>query len=272
LKLGSIPSVAAALLAFGAAWSARAAEPEGVTTAVNGRLWVATEEGQLRLYAESATMRVMQSAMDLAHPTRLVEPYTQIMSLVTALHPAPETAFNLGLGGGVLPRFHLSRYPHSVVVSAEIDPEVLKIARRDFKVEAPRHIIVEGDGVAVLAKEARRFDVIWIDAFDLVEGVPRTLVGEAFLDQAKAKLASGGILMINLWLPDRAAVDAAVKRYRSRFRHGLAVQIPRAPNQILAVSDSDRLRCDRLMERLAEWRNAGRVTLELDRPCREVPR
>src|SRR5215475_7296914 len=136
--------------------------------------------------SETKNEPVLQSSLDLRNPVRLVDDYTQIIALITSLHPSPLLAFNIGLGGSALPRFHLSRYPKSFVDSVEIDKVMIAIAKKHFHAEQANHTIIEGDGAAVLKTRTKLYQVVWMDAFTPDTGVPEVFLGDEFFSTLKA--------------------------------------------------------------------------------------
>lgn len=231
------------------------------SSSFNGTVRVVDLEGTRRLITGSGQKRLLQSSMDLEQPHRLVDDYTQIISVLTSLHPSPRRVLNIGLGGGVLPRFHLHRHAESRVKSVEIDPVVIELATEFFGVVDPRHTILEGDGAAVLRESADRFDVIWIDAYTAGEGVPDVFTEREFIDQLPTKLDSGGIVVANLWAKEPADFEGLVADYRRGFSHGVRVGIPGAFNDIVAVGDSSSLTCAAFRETLQSWSSRGLTDL-----------
>jgi spermidine synthase len=117
-----------------------------------------------------------------------------------ALPPARQRRFLiLGLGGGSVARVLRAVAPDAEIVGVEIDREVVRIARRDFGLDELAVELVQGDALAVLGRERRRFDAIFDDVF---VGSGDAVHKPAWLphpghDQARRRLARGGLLVSN---------------------------------------------------------------------------
>jgi MFS family permease len=106
------------------------------------------------------------------------------------------SSFFIGGGAYTLPRAW-SRRGLDVTV-AEIDPDVTRIARRDFWLDDGGMDIIHADARRVLAgMEARRFDVIVGDAFHDI-AVPFHLVTREFAELVHRRLSPDGVYMMNV--------------------------------------------------------------------------
>ena len=221
----------------------------------NGYILVLDEPttGIRSLITQSGTTSVLQSSLDLRDPVRLVDDYTQIMALITSLHPAPLSVYNIGLGGSVLPRFHLSRHPNSFVDSVEIDPVMISLAKKYFRAEQANHTIIEGDGAAVLKGRTRLYHVIWIDAFTLDTGVPEVFLTDEFVSTLKAKTTPQNLVLFNLWVASPEKFRKTVKKYKNGYSNGIIVKIPMVMNQIVAVGNKLLLTCANFFTAYEAW-------------------
>lgn len=217
--------------------------------------------GTRSLIAESGTKIVLQSSLDLHNPVRLVDDYTQIIALITSLHPEPSSVFNIGLGGSVLPRFHLSRYPTSFVDSVEIDKVMIALAKKHFRAEQANHTIIEGDGAAVLKTQTKLYHVVWIDAFTPDVGVPEVFLADEFLATLKAKMTPRNLVVFNLWVETQERFRETVKKYKSGYSNGIIVKIPMAMNQIIAVGNNLLLTCAKFFTAYQAWLKQNLVTV-----------
>lgn len=104
----------------------------------------------------------------------------------------------IGLGGGTLATM---LYRAGVSVTAvEIDPAIVELARGYFAMPDAIEIHI-GDGDAFLKRDRRKFDAVVLDAYRGTE-IPGHLITPAFFARVKAHLAPGGIVLINLIVPD----------------------------------------------------------------------
>lgn len=143
-------------------------------------------------------VRLMQSEMSLKAPNDLAIRYTQKMMAFLLFQPRPKRIALIGLGGGSLLKFCYHRMPGTHMTAVELDPEV--IAFRDtFQVppDNERLRIINGDGAAFLETANKGLDVLLVDAFDKTGFAP-SLANREFFENAYAKLAGNGVLVINL--------------------------------------------------------------------------
>ena len=143
-------------------------------------------------------VRLMQSEMSLKVPNDLMLRYTQKMMAFLLFHPRPKRIVLIGLGGGSLVRFCHHRLPGARMTAIELDPEV--IAWRDtflLPPDGPRLQILQADGADYLERTDKGIDALLVDAFDKTGFAP-SLANREFFDDAYAKLAGNGVLVINL--------------------------------------------------------------------------
>ena len=104
----------------------------------------------------------------------------------------------IGLGGGTLAT--MLHRAGAAVTAVEIDPAIVELARAYFAMPDEIEIHV-GDGARFLKRDRRKFDAIVLDAYRGSE-MPEHLITPAFFASVKAHLAPGGIVLINLIVPD----------------------------------------------------------------------
>jgi spermidine synthase len=141
----------------------------------------------------------------------------------------------LGLGGGSAARAARALAPRARIVAVEIDPEVVRAARRWFDVGALGLEIVTADAAAWLRRARGRFDAVLEDVFT---GDARRLAKPAgfplpALDDVRRLLRPGGVAVSNT-LDESAAVRDALG---ARFRSLLEVGVVGYDNRIWVASD-----------------------------------
>ncbi|MGQ9779703.1 MAG: spermidine synthase [Bacillota bacterium] len=151
--------------------------------------------------------RSWQSAMDLREPLRMVFAYTSALHLGIVACPQPRRALFIGLGAGSAPRRFLHDYPSLEKVDVvEIDPEVVAVARRYFRLPSdPRLAIFVEDGRLFVARKAEEiragraapYDLAVLDAF-FSDAIPYHLTTREFLLSLHAVLAEDGVAVANL--------------------------------------------------------------------------
>jgi predicted membrane-bound spermidine synthase len=136
-------------------------------------------------------------------------------------HPNARRALLLGLGPGMLAKSLVERGLEVDV--AEIEPAIPELARRFFGL--PDAVRVHSmDARAYLARSRGTWDLIFLDAF-AGENVPWYLMTVEGLEAMRARLAPGGLLIINtITRPDGGSpgllrLEAGLSRV---FQHGRA--------------------------------------------------
>jgi len=164
----------------------------------------------------------IQSAMRHDAPDDLDLDYTRLMMGFLLLHPAPQRALIIGLGGGSLLKYCHRHLPDLDLTVAEINPRVLEL-RDEFRIppDSARLRIHCIDGAeAVRSAELipdSGWDVILVDGFTQ-EGQPEALCSSRFYADCHASLAPQGLLVANFQADDSAVLEsrlAAVFDHRS---------------------------------------------------------
>ncbi len=139
-----------------------------------------------------------QSALDRERPQRTVFAYADYMHLPLIFVPRPSHAALIGLGGGTIPARYVADYPTVTMDVAEIDPEVVTVARRFFGVaDSDRLIMTARDGRLHLRLAQARFDIVLTDAY-LIDTIPFHLATREFFALARSRLAPGGVVVSNI--------------------------------------------------------------------------
>ena len=158
------------------------------------------EEDGLRCMSFSRTTVARQSCVSLAEPNKLVFNYARMMMAAFYLNPAPRRILILGLGGGTLPSTFQRLYPSAAIDAVEIDPAVVRVARKFFAFEpGPDTRVFEEDGrvfVKRMQRKRAQYDLIILDAFDH-EYIPEHMLTREFLLEVKSLLADQGVLAAN---------------------------------------------------------------------------
>jgi spermidine synthase len=141
----------------------------------------------------------------------------------------------LGLGGGSAARVVRAVAPGARIVGVEIDPAVVRVARRWFGLDALGVEVVLGDAAGFLARTRARFDAVLEDVFT---GDAKRLAKPAgfplpALAHARRVLRPGGVVVCNT-LDESAQVRAALG---ARFRRIVQVGVVGYDNRILAATD-----------------------------------
>jgi spermidine synthase len=137
-----------------------------------------------------------QSAMDLNDRfTGFI--YTSYFDLGLAYAPNAGNVLFVGLGGGSAPKRFWRDFPGLNLQVVELDPVVVDVARRFFRVpNDPRLQIDVDDGRRYLVKHGELYDVIALDTF-FEDGIPFHLTTREFLELVHDRLEPGGVVVTN---------------------------------------------------------------------------
>jgi len=140
----------------------------------------------------------------------------------------------LGLGGGSAARLSRALAPAARIVGVEIDPQVVRLARRHFGLDAIGVEVVLADARDYLQRSGERFDAILEDVFESIDGEARKPAGfpEPAFDHALRALRPGGVLASNT-LDEAPSVARALARRRL---HGVRIGIEGYDNRVYVAS------------------------------------
>jgi predicted membrane-bound spermidine synthase len=275
--------------AYGSATTGEAEVLKQIKSPFNGELTVIDYNGTRNLLDRGVRGVMLQSSMNLQRKNEIMLDYVKVMALITALHPQPSRIFNLGLGGGELPRFELSQCAHCSVESVEIDPAVIDIATRYFNVANTRHKITGGEGFSNLQSRSEKFDVIWLDAVLPTEG-PRAYMKSEQLETLRTHLRDNGTIIANMGETRAFSVfSQSEKGYKRGYAHGIRVKVPAEnftetlstlqnfvsqkvgkpvrplfPSYLVAVGNSQNLNCREFWSQYQRWSKKNLIHLKWD--------
>jgi spermidine synthase len=195
-------SISAALVAPLATWPRRAeaAEEQLLEQATSEyNTIMVTERGSIRtMYFEVDGTRYIESRWDMDHPGSLDLDYSRTMMAGFLVQPAPKRFMMMGLGGGQISNYLFERFPELEIDAVDIDPEVVRLARKYFGVpDNPRYRTHVGDGRLYIESATTPWDLIMLDAFRGVF-VPYHLKTREAYQACLAKLTPGGVVVANL--------------------------------------------------------------------------
>ncbi len=142
--------------------------------------------------------RTLQSSMNLDDPTSLRLRYSRFLSLGLTLRPDARKVLMIGLGGGSLSKKFRRVFPTMEIDVAEIDPEVIEVAKRYFHFQEGNDLRVHAqDGRLYLTRTPKRFDIIMLDAYH-GDSIPFHLTTREFFQTMDQKLTTDGVTVINV--------------------------------------------------------------------------
>lgn len=147
---------------------------------------------------ENPTAAIM-SELDLLDPLNLLFGYSRAFMLSLIWQPQPQRIFMLGFAGGRVPIVLHHYLPEAQIDVAEIDPDVVDVAREYFGVTLDQRLqVIFRDGRVTLEQAVSRYDIIFVDAFVGAGRTPPHLMTSEFYTLCRSKLNDGGVVTVNL--------------------------------------------------------------------------
>lgn len=125
--------------------------------------------------------------------------YQRYWEIAPLFNGKQTAALFLGGGAFTLPQAFLDHFPQAKVEVVEIDPEVVDVGRRFFRLNNyPRMGIVVDDARRYLNRTPQKYDLIFGDAYNGLRSVPSHLLTREFFQTVKNRLSERGIFMMHL--------------------------------------------------------------------------
>jgi predicted membrane-bound spermidine synthase len=129
----------------------------------------------------------------------MVARYQDYWQLAKLFCPEIRRAAFLGGGAFTWPEALLDAFPEARADVVEIDPEVIEVGRKYFRVdEYPRMHVVADDARRFLRASDVRYDLVFGDAYHGVHCIPAHLVTREFFELVRDRLGDRGIYIINV--------------------------------------------------------------------------
>jgi spermidine synthase len=162
-----------------------------------------------------------QSAMRINDPYATVYGYTDYLQLGLAYAPTTRRVLFIGLGGGSAVKRMWRDFQSLQLDVVEIDPEVVRVAKRWFELPTDKRIEVSTqDGRRFLQTHDERWDMIVIDAY-FSDSIPFHLSTAQFFELVRSRLTPGGVVVSNvIGAPagsDSKLLRSMTKTYRAIF-------------------------------------------------------
>jgi spermidine synthase len=124
-----------------------------------------------------------------------------VLPFATGRVAPPRRVAILGNAGGTTARAYGELYPGAAVDAVEIDEHLTRLARRFFALHAgPRLRTIHADARPFLRRAEHRYDAIVVDAYRQPY-IPFYLATREFFALARARLAPGGVVIVNVGHP-----------------------------------------------------------------------
>ena len=142
--------------------------------------------------------RTLQSAMNLDDPTSLRLVYPRFTSLGLTVKTDPKRVLMIGLGAGSIATKYHKEFPSMVLDVAEIDPEVVAVAKNYFHFQAGDrlHVHVQ-DGRLFITRTEHHYDIVLLDAY-YADAIPFHLTTLEFFRTVHQKLTDDGVTVVNI--------------------------------------------------------------------------
>ena len=159
-----------------------------------------------------------QSGMWLKDPFATRFTYTDYFDLGLAYNPSTRKVLFIGLGGGSAPKRMWRDFPRLRIQVAELDPEVVKVAYRYFRLPRSNRLSVTvQDGRRFLASDDRKWDLIALDAY-YADSVPFHLTTREFLELVRDRLNPGGVVVVNAIGAVRGSSSKLLRAFYRTYR------------------------------------------------------
>lgn len=187
---------------FGFSWANSVAEGKGFIdkdTAYN-RVWISDQlhprTGEM---IRAMTINNENSSAMFLNRDGLVYDYTKYYHLAKHFNPNFQKTLMLGGAGYSYPKDFLSTYPDATIDVVEIDPEVTALAKKYFALkENERLNIYHEDGRVYLNQTAKKYDVIFGDAFSSQHSLPYQLTTQETVQKKFDILNEEGVVVLNI--------------------------------------------------------------------------
>ena len=141
----------------------------------------------------------IMSEIDLLDPLNLLFGYSRAFILSLIWQPQPQRIFMLGFAGGRIPAVLHHYLPDAQIDVAEVDPDVVDVAREYFAVALDDGLrVIFQDGRAALHQAEAQYDIIFVDAFVGAGQTPPHLATFEFYTLCRERLNGSGVVVVNL--------------------------------------------------------------------------
>ncbi|OGG51802.1 MAG: hypothetical protein A3F84_20275 [Candidatus Handelsmanbacteria bacterium RIFCSPLOWO2_12_FULL_64_10] len=219
------------------------------------------EEGRMR--SLQFGRRALQGAVYPDDPVAMALPYTRYLPIGLAF-VAPRRVLMIGLGAGSVPRLLRAGFPDVEIDVAEIDPDVVEVARQYFFVrEDPLYRVRVSDGRTFVKQAKQKYDLVILDAFH-ADAIPFHLTTAEFLREVKGAMTDSGAVVSNLaqWKTE-ALYGAMLKTFQAVFGRIVLFPVRGRANVVLAATADGRGR-SKAEVREAARRMQGRMHPSVD--------
>jgi spermidine synthase len=162
-----------------------------------------------------------------------------VLPFATGTGRPPARIAALGTAGGTVPRAYAHYFPDTRVDAVDIDPELFKIGRRYFGLQArPQLREFAEDARPFLRSTDERYDSIFVDAYRQPY-IPFYLTTREFFSLVRDRLRPGGSVIINIGHPrDSQELEKALSATLGKVFAHVARDPIQHLNSLVIASDS----------------------------------
>jgi predicted O-methyltransferase YrrM len=163
-----------------------------------------------------------------------------------ALPGAPRRIAVLGTAAGTVARAYAHYFPATRIDAVDIDGELFRLGERWFGLRpGPRLRTIADDARPFLRRTRARYDAIFVDAYRQPY-IPFYLTTREFFALARARLAPGGVVVVNVGHPsDSSKLERALSAtMRTVFAH--VARDPSEPTNTLLIASGAPIAAARL--------------------------
>ncbi len=191
-------------------------------------------------YVRNQRKEFTQGGISITAPNKLLLEFTQMGFVSLAfLDKEPRDVLFVGLGAGAMPRYFSARYPDAVIDIAELDPDMLAVAKKYFyfKENDMMKVYVE-DGRLFVKRTKKKYDWIVLDAYQN-DYIPFHLTTLEFLKEVKSRLKDDGVVVANIVASVRNKFfDSMVMTYKKAFPNLIVFKGKKSANFIFVAAKS----------------------------------
>ncbi|MGB9798046.1 MAG: spermidine synthase, partial [bacterium] len=159
--------------------------------------------------------RTIQSGVSKKDNITSIAPYTDGFHLGLVFNPEAKDVLFIGCGGATGPRQFRKFYPNLQIDIVELDPEVVRMAKKYFNLKEDEKLkVYVEDGRVYLNRSRKKYDIIILDAY-FAEAIPFHLTTKEFMEIVKKHLNAKGVVICNVI----GSVSGGKSRYpRSQYK------------------------------------------------------
>ncbi|HET9452520.1 MAG TPA: fused MFS/spermidine synthase [Aggregicoccus sp.] len=192
-----------------------------------------TEDAKGLRYLQFERDGALQSVVRPGEPRHLELAYARGAMTALAFVPSPRRVLIVGLGGGTMPMFLRSLYPSLHIDVVDIDPEVVKVARRFFGLREDARLRVHvADGRRFIEQSRGGYDLIFLDAYG-PDSIPYHLATREFLAAVQRALGEGGLVVSNVWASPNPLYTSMLRTYQAQFPSVQVLDLRGSVNRIV---------------------------------------